>query len=112
MKHEEVESRVKTIIEEILMDDFFARNKIVLKKVKFSGLPNNYKLQVFIDKPGGVTIDDCYKLNKELSVKLDVEDFIDTHYILEVSSPGIDKNISMEELLKEAKKKQLGGSNG
>ncbi len=105
MKYNEIEDRVKEIIMEIFEDDFFTKEQFELKQVKFSGIPGNYKLQVFIDKPGGVTIDDCYKLNEELSVKLDVEDFISSRYILEVSSPGIDKNIPTEELFKKAMKK-------
>ncbi len=45
-------------------------------------------LKVFVDKPGGITIDDCAKISKELSTRLDVEDLIKTRYTLEVSSPG------------------------
>jgi|UniRef100_A0A7C4YRG5 ribosome maturation factor RimP len=45
-------------------------------------------LRVFVDKPGGITIDDCVKISKELSTRLDVEDLIETRYTLEVSSPG------------------------
>lgn len=45
-------------------------------------------LRVFVDKPGGITLDDCVKISKELSTRLDVEDLIKTRYTLEVSSPG------------------------
>ncbi len=48
-------------------------------------------LRVFIDKNGGVTIDDCERMSKSLSAILDVEDPIKTPYILEVSSPGLDR---------------------
>lgn len=48
-------------------------------------------LRVFIDKPGGVTIDDCERLSRALEALLDVEDPIKESYILEVSSPGIDR---------------------
>jgi ribosome maturation factor RimP len=48
-------------------------------------------LRLFVDKPGGVTLDDCAAVNRELSEILDVEDIIASHYILEVSSPGLNR---------------------
>jgi ribosome maturation factor RimP len=53
-------------------------------------------LRVFIDKPGGVTIDDCSDLSRELSTVLDVEDPIPQSYTLEVSSPGLDRLLTKE----------------
>ncbi|WP_416198001.1 MAG: ribosome maturation factor RimP [Sporanaerobacter sp.] len=52
--------------------------------------PNNY-LRIFIDKPGGITIDDCQKASEIISAKLDEIDPIDSSYYLEVSSPGLDR---------------------
>lgn len=48
-------------------------------------------LRLFIDKEGGVTLDDCAVVSRELSEVLDVEDFISEHYTLEVSSPGLNR---------------------
>ncbi|MBI5236621.1 MAG: ribosome maturation factor RimP [Deltaproteobacteria bacterium] len=48
-------------------------------------------LRVYIDKPGGVTVDDCSEVSRELSAALDVEDPIPQRYTLEVSSPGLDR---------------------
>lgn len=50
---------------------------------------NSYYLRVFVDKPGGITIDDLESVSRPLSDKLDEKDFIDEQYILEVSSPGL-----------------------
>ncbi len=50
-------------------------------------------LRVYIDKENGVTIDDCEKVSRELSVLLDVEDPIPYRYTLEVSSPGIERKL-------------------
>ena len=50
---------------------------------------NSYYLKVFVDKPGGITIDDLESVSRPLSDKLDEHDFIDEQYILEVSSPGL-----------------------
>lgn len=46
-------------------------------------------LRAYIDKPGGITVDDCEIVSRAFSDRLDEEDFIDEAYILEVSSPGL-----------------------
>ncbi len=48
-------------------------------------------LRVYLDKPGGVTIDDCEAVSRVLSDKLDEADPIEGSYVLEVSSPGADR---------------------
>ena len=51
----------------------------------------DWYLRVFVDKAGGIDLDDCQKLSEQLSARLDTADIIDGAYILEVSSPGIDR---------------------
>ncbi|MGH9843044.1 MAG: ribosome maturation factor RimP [Blastocatellia bacterium] len=53
-------------------------------------------LQVYIDKPGGVTLDDCSLVSERLSLILDVEDPIPGQYTLEVASPGLDRGLYKE----------------
>ncbi|NMC74858.1 MAG: ribosome maturation factor RimP [Geobacteraceae bacterium] len=48
-------------------------------------------LRLYIDKEGGVTLDDCAAVSRELSAVLDVEDTIPGRYTLEVSSPGLNR---------------------
>lgn len=48
-------------------------------------------LRLFLDREGGVTLDGCAKVSRELSEILDVEDFIQEDYTLEVSSPGLNR---------------------
>ncbi len=48
-----------------------------------------YTVQVLADRPGGITIDECAKLSRELSPHLEVADIIPAAYVLEVSSPGL-----------------------
>ena len=55
--------------------------------------PNHY-LRVFIDKPGGVTLDDCEKMSRALDEPLDTYDPIPYSYCLEVCSPGIERELS------------------
>ncbi|MDD4689225.1 MAG: ribosome maturation factor RimP [Eubacteriales bacterium] len=59
-------------------------------------------LRVFIDKESGVNIDDCEKISKQISPILDEEDYIDENYFLEVSSPGIERELFCEEHLTAA----------
>jgi ribosome maturation factor RimP len=51
-------------------------------------------LRLFIDQPGGITLDVCAEVSREVSVLLEVEDLIDTAYNLEVSSPGLDRPLT------------------
>jgi len=57
--------------------------------------PNRY-LRVFIDKDGGVGVDDCEFVSRRLEKVLDERDFIKQAYILEVSSPGINRRLKKE----------------
>ncbi len=54
-------------------------------------------LRLFIDREGGVTLDDCAAVSRELAEILDVEDFIHSRYNLEVSSPGLDRPLKKTE---------------
>ncbi len=54
-------------------------------------------LRLFIDKPGGVGLDDCETVSRQVSVRLDVEDPLPGHYVLEVSSPGLDRRLTKYE---------------
>ena len=53
----------------------------------------DWYLRAYIDKEGGVTIDDCEKVSREVSEVMDQEDFIEDAYILEVSSPGLGRTL-------------------
>lgn len=50
-------------------------------------------LRVFIDREQGVNVDDCEKISKQLSTLLDEEDYVPGNYFLEVSSPGIEREL-------------------
>jgi ribosome maturation factor RimP len=62
-----------------------------LVDVEFAGSGPRMTLRVYIDKPGGVTVDDCADVSRQLSAILDVEDPLPGSYLLEVSSPGLDR---------------------
>ena len=54
-------------------------------------------LRLFIDKDGGVTLDDCASISRELGDLLDVKDIIPQAYVLEVSSPGLNRRLRKKE---------------
>ena len=57
---------------------------------------STWYLRAYIDKPGGITVDDCETVSRALSDLLDQEDFIKDAYILEVSSPGLGRPLKKE----------------
>ena len=57
----------------------------------------NQVLRIYIDAPGGIQVDDCATVSRQLSVVLDVEDPLSQEYLLEVSSPGIDRPLAKPE---------------
>jgi ribosome maturation factor RimP len=50
-------------------------------------------LRLYIDRPGGVTVDDCQRVSEQVGAWLDVEDPLPGSYVLEVSSPGFDRRL-------------------
>ena len=57
----------------------------------YSSNPKNPVLVVYIDRPEGIKVEDCERTSREIAALLDVEDPIPGHYVLEVSSPGLDR---------------------
>lgn len=57
---------------------------------------STWYLRAYIDKPGGINIDDCETVSRRLSDILDEKDYIDEAYILEVSSPGLGRPLKKE----------------
>lgn len=68
-------------------------NNLELVHAQVAGTIKKLVITIFIDKPGGVTHDDCSKVSRNLDTILDVEDFIPSTYLLEVSSPGLEREL-------------------
>ena len=85
MSKQQVENDVMAIAEELLKD----QSEIELVDVEYVK-ERDWYLRVFIDKAGGIEIDDCQALSERLEKVLDEKDIIRDSYILEVSSPGLD----------------------
>lgn len=83
-KHQTYEQRTEKLIAPILEENHFE-----LVDVEFVKEAGNWHLRAYIDKEGGITIDDLTLVNHALSDLMDKEDFIEESYILEISSPGL-----------------------
>ena len=90
-KKEEIESGTEALLEPIL-DEF----GFELWDVDYVREGKEYYLRVYIDKEGGITIDDCVEVSRRLSDELDAKDFIEDAYTLEVSSPGLGRRLVKE----------------
>ncbi|MEO6590302.1 MAG: ribosome maturation factor RimP [Pyrinomonadaceae bacterium] len=64
-----------------------------LVHVEMIGTQRNPSVRIFIDKAEGVTLDDCSNVSRRIEAVLDAEDFIPTAYNLEVSSPGLEREL-------------------
>lgn len=90
-KREVYEQKTEELITPFVEDKGF--ELVDVEYVKEGG---NWYLRAYIDKPGGITVDDCEVISRSLSDKLDEEDFIEGAYILEVSSPGLGRPLKKE----------------
>ena len=88
MKREEVEKYIASVTEKILEGTDLSLVDVEYVRQK------DWYLRVYIDKPGGIEIDDCQKVSEQLTEILDREDPISEKYYLEVSSPGIDRDFA------------------
>ena len=79
-----------------LLEPIVEANGLELVDLEFVKEGVNWYLRVYIDKDGGVNIDDCELVSRALETKLDEKDPIEQAYILEVSSPGIDRPLKKE----------------
>lgn len=92
-----VETRARSVAEPIL-----AAEGVELVDVEYLREREGWILRLFIDKAGGVGIEDCTRASHSVETALDVEDFIPHEYSLEVSSPGLDRPLKKPEHFRQA----------
>ena len=83
-----IEERVQAIAERVAID-----HGLELVHAEVAGPENKPIVRIFIDKPDGVTHQDCSEVSLHVGTILDVEDFIHASYTLEVSSPGLERGL-------------------
>jgi ribosome maturation factor RimP len=88
MAETSIAQRVQDLAEQVAID-----HGLELVHSEVAGPENKPIVRVFIDKPNGVTHDDCSEVSLHLGTMLDVEDFIHASYTLEVSSPGLERGL-------------------
>ena len=92
---------------EALLEPIVAEHDFELVDVEYVKEGSNFYLRAYIDKPEGITVDDCEVVSRTFSQKLDEEDFIDEAYIMEVSSPGLGRPLKKEKDYKRSMGKEL-----
>lgn len=90
-KREHYESKTEAFLKPLLEEYDFE-----LVDVEYVKEGSNWYLRAYIDKEGGIAVDDCEMVSRRLSDWLDEEDFIEDSYILEVSSPGLGRPLKKE----------------
>lgn len=90
-KREDYEQKTEQLLKPIIDE-----NNFELVDVEYVKEAGTYYLRAYIDKEGGITIDDCELVSRALSDLLDEQDFIDDAYILEVSSPGLGRPLKKD----------------
>ena len=81
---------------EALLLPIVEREGFELVDVEYVKEAGNWYLRGYIDKPGGITVNDCEAVSRAFSDKLDENDFIEDSYIMEISSPGLDRPLKKE----------------
>ena len=101
-KREQYEQRT----EELLMPILEELN-LELVDVEYVKEGSSYYLRAYIDKEGGITVDDCETVSRRMSGLLDEQDYIEESYIFEVSSPGLGRPLKKEKDYARSMGKQL-----
>ncbi len=87
----EIVDRVRSMVDSILLNE-----EMELVDIEYRRESKGWILRLILDKEGGVTLDNCTRVSQEVGRNLDVEDFIQTPYTLEVSSPGLTRPLKTE----------------
>lgn len=90
-KREVYEQRTEELIMPVIVE-----NNFELVDVEFVKEGSNWYLRLYVDKEGGININDCELVSRAMSDILDKEDYIEESYILEVSSPGLGRPLKKD----------------
>lgn len=96
-KREEYEARAEKMLEPLMEENGF--ELVDVEYVKEAG---QWYLRAYVDKEGGITLDDCELVNRAWSDMMDQDDFISEAYVLEVSSPGLGRQLKKDKDFKRS----------
>lgn len=91
MANKNIEEKVEQLIESKIKALGYEIYDVIYEKEA-----KDFYLRIIIDSPNGISIEDCEKVNNEINDLLDEADYIKEQYFLEVSSPGIERNLRKE----------------
>jgi ribosome maturation factor RimP len=92
-------SETKRVINAVILltESLLPEYGLELVDVEFQFERGKWILRIFIDKQGGITLDDCASISRELGDLIEAEDIINLSYVLEVSSPGLNRPLKKED---------------
>ena len=90
-KKENYESKTEALLLPIA-----EKNHVEIYDVEYVKEGSDYYLRAYIDKEGGITVNDCEAVAREMNEILDREDFVEDSYVFEVSSPGLGRPLKKE----------------
>ena len=96
-RREEYEQQTESLLEPIVTEMGFE-----LVDVEYIKEGGTWYLRAYIDKPGGITVDDCEAVSRRFSDILDEKDYIEDSYVFEVSSPGLGRPLKKEKDFKRS----------
>jgi ribosome maturation factor RimP len=79
-----------------MIDPILFQEGLELADIEYRRESKGWVLRLYLDKEGGVTLDDCTRVSQEVGRNLDIEDLIQAPYTLEVSSPGLTRSLKTE----------------
>lgn len=86
----QIETKAEKLVQDLLLNTEYELVDIEYIKEK------NWYLRIYIDKDGGIDLDDCQKLSHEIDDEIEKQNIIKDSYILEISSPGLDRQLKKD----------------
>ena len=89
--HEDLFNRIQDLI-----NDYLAEQQIEVVEMAYKRINGEMTLQLFVDTPNGIRMAECEGLNKHVGEVIERENVIESHYVVEVSSPGLDRPLKTD----------------
>jgi len=97
------------VIKEVtaLIEPILDEMEIELVDIEFLSEQSRWILRIYVDESGGITLDDCARVSREIGDLIEVKDIFDQGYVLEVSSPGLNRRLKKEKDFERAVGKNI-----
>ena len=79
-----------------IIEPVIAEENLELVDVEYKKFGRSWTLRVYIDRDGGITVEDCQKVSRQIEDMIEIDELIANTYVLEVSSPGLDRSLKKE----------------